>query len=162
MASPIIKNIPELSDAQKDTFWGNIDIAGPDDCWPWKLCKIRGYGQLSLNGRVYLAHRVAFAISGGALKGLFACHRCDNPSCCNPSHIFPGTPRDNNADMVKKGRRHPLIVRGEASPNAKLTEMQVALIRTDCRASRAIAKDYGVSRDTIASVKSRRSWAHIA
>lgn len=89
-------------------LWRRVDVRTPDECWPWMGCTVgRGYGQLRWAGQQVTASRVAFAVAnGGNLPGrkTLVCHRCDNPICCNPSHLFPGTHKDNYDDMWRKGR----------------------------------------------------------
>lgn len=96
-----------------DRFWRQVDrSAGPDACWLWLGARdAREYGRIAVGSkrdgamRSTPAHRVAFTLDGGALAdGQVACHRCDNPPCCNPAHIFAGTQADNLADMRAKGR----------------------------------------------------------
>lgn len=97
-------------------FWSKVDKSGgPDACWPWLgTTKPGGYGSFfvtrippgSKGKKIYAnAHRLAYELTCGPIApGLFACHRCDTPSCCNPNHIFLGTPRENVQDAVAKGR----------------------------------------------------------
>ena len=91
-------------------FWNKVDRS--DDvskCWEWKS-KARGqfgygYGAFSVNSKATPAHRVAWTLMFGEIpNGLFVCHKCDNPKCCNPHHFFLGTHRDNMLDMQSKGR----------------------------------------------------------
>jgi hypothetical protein len=99
-------------------FWANIDKNGDGGCWIWKGEKqYDGYGKLSCR-RVqgckwslpdsympWRTHRLSYVIHYGKItKGLFICHKCDNPPCCNPDHLFMGTQRENYYDMIRKGR----------------------------------------------------------
>lgn len=85
-------------------FWAKVDRG--DDCWEWTGIKDpNGYGRCGMFGET-LAHRVAWKLTREAIPGgLFVLHRCDNPPCCNPDHLFLGTQADNIADMDHKGRR---------------------------------------------------------
>lgn len=92
-----------------DRFWCKVDKSG--DCWEWLACKNKkGYGHFGMADRSNrLAHRVSLWLSGGMddlNSPLFVCHSCDNPSCVNPDHLFLGTAKANNDDMMKKGRSH--------------------------------------------------------
>lgn len=141
-------------------FWDRVAIAGPGDCWEWQGARHPdGHGNLKLNGRYYRAHRLAYECSFGPFPvALEVLHRCDNPACCNPRHLFLGTKPDNIADMVSKGRQ----ARGPMLPQTKLTEDQVRAIRIDGRAHTEIAADYGVTPSNIGYIKARKSWSHVA
>ena len=75
-------------------------------CWVWQRAKSGGgYGHIWVNGRVVPAHRHFYEQKHGPIPdGLDACHSCDNPGCCNPDHVFPGTRSENVLDSVRKGR----------------------------------------------------------
>jgi hypothetical protein len=126
-------------------FWSKVDRSG--DCWVWQACRNpAGYGRFRLDGRAQLAHRVSYRWAVGVdLGDLCVCHRCDNPPCVNPAHLFVATPAENSADMRAKGRSHRQV--GELSGKAKLTEADVATI-LDLRAGGAtlteIARRFGV------------------
>lgn len=88
-------------------FWRRVDVRGPDECWNFKGSVKNGYGWYvaKLVGKEYRPHRIAFELTFGQPSKPFICHHCDNPSCCNPFHLFPGTYQDNFNDMVSKGRQ---------------------------------------------------------
>ena len=92
-------------------LWEYIDrTGGPDACWPYTGGKYGiGYGFFSIGaGKRWPAHRIAWQVTHGVIPyGKFVCHRCDNPPCCNPAHLFLGTPKENMQDMLTKERgRH--------------------------------------------------------
>lgn len=151
----------------EERFWSKVDRRDRDECWPWTACvrrKDEGYGAFGFHGRHQPASRVAWILTFGEIDGkLEVCHHCDNPTCCNPNHLFLGTRKDNNDDKVVK-RRH---VFGERVNTAKLTEEQVLEIkrakpvgRTKAGYRAAIAKRYGVSPYTITDIWGRR-WMHL-
>lgn len=113
-----------------------------------------------LHGRPMGTHRASYIIRYGSVPdGLHVLHRCDNPPCCNPAHLFVGTPVDNVADMDAKGRRRPCP--GEEHGMAVLTDPQVLEIwRSEGRAG-DIAKRYGVTRTTVADIRNGKNWTHI-
>lgn len=98
-------------------FWSKVQKGGPDECWIWTGSKTpSGYGQLRIRQRACVAHRFSYELNIGPVpNSLFVCHRCDNPGCVNPGHLFLGNQQDNVADMVRKGRHssrtHPESLR---------------------------------------------------
>jgi len=112
--------------------------------------------------RMTTASRVAYeAMVGPIPPGFFVCHRCDNPTCINPVHLFLGTPNDNSKDMVAKGRQK----RGEQKSDSKLTEKLVREIRERYQRGgithEELAREFGVGRVAITLVIGRRRWKHV-
>jgi hypothetical protein len=144
-------------------FWARVQIAGPDECWLWNGGRSdKGYGQVKWAGRKQEgSHRVAFFLSGGYLpEGLSVCHTCDNPPCCNPTHLFAGTQQINVADCVGKGRN----ARGEKARHSKLKESEILAMRKAHRKGAKyaeLAKQYGVSRATARQAIIGGTWKHL-
>ncbi len=117
-----------------------------------------------------MAHRVAYELTYGPIpEGMFICHRCDNPICCNPSHLFAGTHADNMQDMITKRRGNiPGISKfiGEENPTAKLTTEQVREIRklyaTGNYSHEELAQLFGVGHGAIDNLLAGRSWKHVS
>lgn len=130
-------------------------------CWLWTAAKNnKGYGAIVSNdGKWLMAHRVSWELYRGEIPiGIHVLHRCDNPSCVNPSHLFLGTSHDNHMDMSSKGRGTV----GTRNFQAKLTEREIALIRSDNRTQDRIEEDYGVSRSNIGQIKQKKTWRHVS
>lgn len=131
-----------------------------------------GYGIVGTGGRGEpndRAHRILYRhFCGHIPDGIFVCHTCDVPSCCNPDHLFLGTPKDNTRDMMRKQRnslppRNPHIV-GSAHPGAKLNEKQVEDIRAlylRGYTQQQLADQYGVVRQSISKIVNRKRFKHV-
>jgi len=85
-------------------------------------------------------------------------HRCDNPPCCNPAHLFLGTRTDNSADKVAKGRARGNPTCGEAHPQAKLSPADVLAIRDSSEPQREVARRFGVSHSLISAIRRGTLW----
>lgn len=137
-----------------------------EGCWEWNARKDRGgYGRLRVAERTQKAHRVAYQLYVGEIpEGLCVCHRCDNPGCVNPYHLFLGTKADNARDRDNKGRGGHSVMSGEKNGHAKLTEVQVVEIRAKhANGARNVdlAKEYGVAHQTISSIVCGDRWTKI-
>lgn len=144
-------------------FWSRVDkSAGPDGCWLWTGQCEDGYGRVSWGGRRERAHRVAWMLANGPFPARkHVLHRCDNPPCVNPAHLFLGTNADNMADKAAKGRE----ARGEAHGLAKLTAALISGVFASDAAGESkasIARRLGVGRTTIGHVLAKRTWVHVA
>lgn len=144
-------------------FWSKAALtANPERCWHWQKGKQnKGYGVFGIGRKAFLAHRVAYLIGHGRDPGKFCvCHKCDNPSCVNPKHLFLGTTIQNLKDMTKKGRR----VHGEGYSNAKLTDELVRKCRqrsASGESGRSIARSLDISVATIAMMLKGETWTHV-
>lgn len=136
-------------------------VIDPDSgCWVWqKGIQSYGYGTVwygETRSR-RLAHRVLYELHRGPIPdGLFVLHRCDNPPCVNPDHLFLGTARDNAQDCVSKGRWP-----SKAGMNSTLTPKAVQDIRTSGESQKVLADRYGVSQSTISRAKNGKCWSHV-
>lgn len=149
-------------------FWGRV--TRPEDataCWLWQGARKSGgglrYGHLRYDGHTVLAHRLAWELTHGPIPpGLCVCHRCDNPICCNPAHLFLGTHSDNMRDREQKGRHN--APRGERHHKCRLTAEHVREIRTLAAQGVtlvSLARRYGVTPESIGAVVHRITWQHI-
>jgi hypothetical protein len=145
-----------------ERFWSLVKMSQTSDgCWLW-CGHIRDgrYGVIWRDGKNRYAHRVAYELTHGAIPGsLRVCHRCDNPPCCRPSHLFLGTQEENIQDMRRKGRNpHPL----------KLSEKDVLEIRRRYEnrkmfkiTMQQLADEYGVYKGYISKIIHHQKWRHI-
>lgn len=126
-------------------------------CWEWTANKNKkGYGRIWISGRNHFAHRVFWRMMFGEIDGsLRVLHKCDNPSCVRPSHLFLGTLAENIADRDMKKR----TARGEKNGNCKLTIDQVNAIRESGESSAVVACKFKIDRTQVNNIRARRQWA---
>lgn len=143
-----------------DRFVEKVSIS--NDCWEWLAGKRNGYGSFYVGGCnsniiQVPAHRFSYEQFVGPIPvNYFVCHRCDNPGCVRPAHLFLGTVLDNNQDMMKKGRFKPHYLYGETNAASKLTDKEVVTIwqlyATGQWSHRRLAYKYRVSHPIIRQV----------
>ena len=143
-------------------FWSKVDKSG--DCWEWIAGKdSHGYGHFRVDGSMQKAHRWAWAETHGHIPrgddyhGICVCHRCDNPSCVNPDHLFLGSNADNVADRVAKGR-------SKGGGATKLHESDIPVIKELSaigETQETIAERFGINRSQVSKIVRGVNWAHV-
>ena len=147
----------------QDRFFAKVFVPkGPNACWEWTASKCKdGYGLFSVNGKLTNAHRFSYQFFCGEITGkMFTCHKCDNPGCVNPKHLFLGTPKDNMLDKVKKNRQ----AKGSKNGKSKLKENDILEIRKMLNSGstgREIAKQFGIHPSIITRIKHGGIWSHV-
>ena len=158
-----------------ERFWAKVDKSG--ECWEWTGgLDNHGYGGFGLvatrlNKKIVKSHRLSYVLHHPLTIDLLehpdicVCHRCDNPKCVNPSHLFLGSQGDNARDRDMKGRGKPPRVKGEINGNSKLTEEQVREIRGRYAkgniTQKALSDEYDVNITAINKIVRRLIWKHI-
>ena len=145
----------------------NIKVNSSTGCWEWQGVKRCGYGRTIIGSRKdgtrksISAHRLAYIVWKGDIpNGYEVCHKCDNPCCINPDHLFVGTRQDNIDDRERKGRN--VIKTGEENQNAKLTKDSVTEARLEHVVNgvsfQKLADKYGVNKKTIMNAVKGVTW----
>lgn len=139
-------------------------------CWEWCGSKRNGYGRLIVGSRTngtrksVSAHRASYEHFVGKIPvGMEVCHKCDNPCCINPNHLFLGTRQENIDDRESKGRNNP--PKGEKNGRAKLSEIDVLEMRAKRKTGMSfqkIADEYGVHKKTVMDAVSGKNWASVS
>lgn len=153
-----------------ERFWSKVDKSG--DCWLWTASRDgRGYGHFGIKGKMEGSHRVSWWLDSGEWpKGLCVLHKCDNPLCVRPEHLFIGSQHENMADMSNKGRRsagdkHSITQRGMNNGRSKLTEVQVLesrqLYSTGMFTQQTLAFLYGISQVHMGRILNKENWRHV-
>jgi hypothetical protein len=167
-----------LDASLSDRFWGKVDRSGgADACWGWIGAKHGGGYGLIRCGKLCRAHRVSWEMEYGPVpEGLHVLHRCDNPPCVNPAHLFLGTHQDNMDDRTAKDRnprgdQHPYkadpsrAARGERIGRSKMTRELVSWARKTFQAGgvsiSALARTVGISHQGMRSIIIGKTWRHV-
>lgn len=155
-------------------FWSKVDKRSDDECWNWLGAKSKdnGYGILRIDHHGVKAHQLSWVIHFGEIPqteetlqtyhGTCVLHKCDNKSCCNPSHLYLGTQADNVHDVFARDRRRSYI--GTDNPASVLTAVQVKEIRIMTSlnmASRAIAAYFGIGQTTVLRIRNKETYADV-
>lgn len=136
---------------------------GPDACWPWTGSRtVEGYGRVHLLHQNFPAHRLVYELHYGTPPaGRLVCHKCDNPICCNPAHLFLGTNADNLRDMAEKQRSS----KGERNGRAKLSADDVRQIRALYAeggwTQQQLAHRFGVTQTVVGEIARRTIWKSV-
>ena len=146
-----------ISEATAERFWAKVTRPSPEACWEWTAFVDRhGYGRFTYNGDMVQTHRFSYQLahqaqlSGPLPTDIEVCHRCDNPKCCNPAHLFLGTHQDNMTDMSTKKRARTLAT------SVKVTRSVKQAIRaawdTEKVTKAELAERFGVHITTVTSI----------
>lgn len=159
----VIRSIEMGRANTRQDFEAHIDKSG--DCWLWMRHtnkSVNGYGEVRYEKRKWRAHRLMWVLTHGEIPdGLHVCHKCDNPLCVKPDHLFLGTIADNAHDRDRKGRNY----HGTDCHTAKLNDETVRAIRLEYAANKCkypeLAAKYGVSVSAISDIVLGITWKHV-
>lgn len=145
-------------------FLSYVNLKSIDECWEWKgTLDTNNYGIFSMNHKLFKAHRFSYHLANNDYnENLMCCHKCDNPRCVNPNHLWQGSQKENNNDRHIKGRTKTGHLYGENNPLSKLKESDVHFIRNNYNpqiwSTRKLAKKFNVSQTKVIQILNHESW----
>ena len=147
--------------------WNRVERHGDNDCWPWiGRLNTWGYGACQYEGKQVNASRAAYLTTHGFIaEGLVVCHRCDNPACCNPAHLFAATQAENILDCKRKGRWRNRSGADHPRPGAKLNPEMVLEARrlyASGVSQSEIGRRWGIHSSVISRAVRGENWSHVA
>jgi hypothetical protein len=153
--------VKALRASEAASFESRLQANISTGCLEWTGSRDRqGYGTVRTGGKDYKAHRVAYERACGTIPpGVFVCHKCDNPPCCNPDHLFLGDAKTNSEDAKNKMRH----ARGDQNGYAKVSKHTVKRIRVLAKemSQQAVADLFGIHQTTVSKIILRKSWVHV-
>lgn len=148
----------------EERFRDNVMPEPNSGCWFWTGAISMGYGVMSVDGKSTRAHRLSWNLHRGKIpEGMFVCHKCDNPACVRPDHLFLGDQKANMSDCSQKGmiKTAPSWVCGERQGSAKLTEKNVRMIRESKLSTSQLGRILGVCHVSVWNARVGKTWKHI-
>lgn len=142
---------PCLRGTVEERFWNHVKKGKKNECWEWEgFTDKDGYGKMRTEGTNEGVHRVSFRIHGGNIpKGMKVLHKCNNPPCCNPNHLYCGNQTQNMQDRIKAGN----FKYGQDHHNSVISDETVKMIKEDTGTYKFLAEKYGCSASQVGNIK---------